>query len=183
MQRGQEQQQTAHSFLGHSSRHSIELTTHGIAEFHQLGDGGVELQFIALQILANGFDRGVHRSAQIGFGRSEFSGQRQRRLQLQTRGFSAITQPPDALQEAELPFHIGVIPFQILFRWSLEQDEHARGVSAVAVHNGSWITPLYFDFDIFSKNTSSASPSSGSVGWLASLTALGAMYLRVLGLR
>ena len=50
-----------------------------------------------------------------------------------------VDEPPDALEEPVLPFHIGVIPFQILFRRSLEQNEHPCRVGAVLVDHNSRI--------------------------------------------
>ena len=47
--------------------------------------------------------------------------------------FAGLDKTPEPLQEAELSFHIGVIPFQILFRRSLEQDEHPGRVRPIAI--------------------------------------------------
>jgi hypothetical protein len=55
-------------------------------------------------------------------------------------------QAPDAIQEAVLPFHIGVIPFQILFRWRFEQDEHAGGVGPVLGNHIAGGDPIALGF-------------------------------------
>ena len=55
---------------------------------------------------------------------------------------SGFDQSPDALQKSELPFHIGVIPFEIFFGRGLEQDEHPGRVGSVTVDHRSWINAV-----------------------------------------
>ena len=98
---------------------------------------------IALQIVTDGFDGGVHSAADftllVGQARAlrRINGVAEQ-LMLVIRAH-AIDQAPESLQESELTFNIGVVPFEIFFRRCLEQDEHPCRVSSVAIDHGSWI--------------------------------------------
>ena len=158
----QQDEQVGQGLGGHRIAGGLEVIAHGIAELHQLGDGGVEL-VVALEVFADGDDGGMHGPAQVTLGgrtiRRRGGLPFRSRLDRGGRPFGQaeaprqgpLHQPPDPLEEAELTLHIGVIPFEVLLRWRLEQDEHAGRVGAVAVDHRGGINAVVFRLRHFLK--------------------------------
>ena len=109
---------------------------HGVDQFHDRGDGGVELEAVA-HVLGDLLDRQMLAAAQVaGFGRGHVVGTGAAGLDRGQALGLVHEQTPDAVQEARGAFDAAVGPGEVTLRRRGEEAEQTHGVRAVLGDHG-----------------------------------------------